>query len=93
MTLKESILKAVENGSKGVQVVTDAVVMLSEQGWSMDRLLSEASAASLPEVLEQMVKDGEIVEVEYVLPGSNRVKSFYLPKGTDVKVNSSVHQQ
>jgi hypothetical protein len=84
MTPKEAILKAVENGSKGVQVVTDVVHMLH-----VDNPASVASVLKnedLVTLLGKMVADGEIVEIEYVLPGTNRVKSFYLPKGTDVQV-------
>lgn len=35
------------------------------------------------DTLEQLLKEGEIVELEYILPQLNyRVKSLYFPKGT-----------
>lgn len=38
-------------------------------------------------LLEEMVEEGLIMEVQYVLPHlPNRIKSFYLPKGTEVHV-------
>lgn len=44
---------------------------------------------SVPEVLESLVKDGSLVEVEYVVPSmSYRVKSMYFPKDTGVQVRN-----
>jgi hypothetical protein len=40
----------------------------------------------LPELLEEMVVEGMILEVEYVLPSLPHMKSFYLPAGT--RINS-----
>lgn len=78
MTPKEAILRAVENGSKAAQVVVDAMSTLREA--------CNRGEAFSPALLEKMVEFGEIVEVEYVLPGTNRAKSFYLPRGTDVRI-------
>lgn len=37
----------------------------------------------LPAILEEMVSEGKLVEVEYLLPNMNyRIKSFLLPAGT-----------
>jgi len=39
----------------------------------------------VPELLSLMVANGELVEVEYVLPDyPHQVKSFYLPKSSRV---------
>lgn len=39
-------------------------------------------------LLDEMVKDGSIIEVEYILPHADvKIKSFYLPKGTRVDIN------
>jgi hypothetical protein len=47
----------------------------------------DESDRSLPDVLEEMVRAGELVEVEYVLPNHpERTKSFLLPKGTEVRL-------
>jgi len=41
------------------------------------------------DVIDDMVKEGKIVEVEYTLPTlSYRIKSFYLPAGTVVGINA-----
>ena len=37
-------------------------------------------------IIEELVQEKEIVEVEYCLPNSQRLKSFYLPKGTEIKL-------
>ena len=42
----------------------------------------------IPDLIEQMVKEGELLEVEFVLPMMDwRCKSFLLPKGTEVKLS------
>lgn len=42
------------------------------------------------QMLETMVKQGAIVEVEYVLPDmKDRVKSVYFPAGTTVRLNAN----
>lgn len=42
-----------------------------------------ASNSDLPAILEEMVSEGKLVEVEYLLPNMNyRIKSFLLPAGT-----------
>jgi hypothetical protein len=43
----------------------------------------------LPSICEELVEEGRLVEVEYVLPEMDwRIKSFYLPAGTVVRVRS-----
>jgi hypothetical protein len=60
------------------------------QGVKAVALVSEPEMAvidNLPQTLEDLVKDGQLVEVEYVLPNMSwRAKSFYLPAGTKVRV-------
>ena len=42
----------------------------------------------IPAIVDQMIKEGEILEVEFVLPlMSWRCKSFLLPKGTEIKLS------
>lgn len=81
MTPREAVLEAAENGKKGVELVTDVVMKLGEEG-----LLEAEASLDLPIILQKMVEEGELVEIEYVLPGTDRIKSFYLPKGTEVRV-------
>lgn len=39
-------------------------------------------------LLDELVRSGEIQEVEYILPNMDyRIKSFYLPKNTQIKLN------
>lgn len=39
------------------------------------------------ELLNELVKENRIIEIEYVLPQMGfRVKSFYLPVGTEIRV-------
>ena len=43
--------------------------------------------SDLPMLLEEMVSEGHIREIEYILPQMDyRTKSFYLPAGTEVTV-------
>lgn len=45
-----------------------------------------------PQVLDELVAEGRVVEVEYVLPTmSYRAKSFFLPAGTKVRVIGEHH--
>lgn len=47
------------------------------------------SGWEVPELVDELVRDGQLVEVEYVLPYMDwRVKSFLLPPGTKVGVNN-----
>jgi hypothetical protein len=77
MTPQEAIRQVVSNGKKAVELVTEVNILLSETGSEFP--------TDLPAIIDQMVKDGELVEIEYVLPDMNyRIKSFYLPKGTEI---------
>lgn len=47
---------------------------------------ADSKARDLPAIIEEMVSEGKLVEVEYLLPNMNyRIKSFLLPAGTVVK--------
>lgn len=49
-------------------------------------ICSALQAWSLHKLAADLVKEGRIIEIEYILPDmTNRIKSFYLPKGTQVK--------
>lgn len=66
------------------------------QGVKAVALVSEPEMAvidDLPQKLEDLVKDGQLVEVEYVLPNMSwRAKSFYLPAGTKVRVINNAEE-
>ncbi len=39
----------------------------------------------LPELTEELVKENQLIEIEYVLPDrTNTIKSFFLPIGTEI---------
>jgi hypothetical protein len=71
------------------QVITDVVTRM--QGCKATELASDESLVPLPindfpGLLEEMIKEGRLVEIEYILPHlSYRIKSFLLPPGTEVR--------
>jgi hypothetical protein len=42
------------------------------------------------DVIFDMVEDGDLVEVEYILPNHHTSKSFVLPKGTRINIINKV---
>ena len=65
-------------GGKGVEIATRCVRKMIENG---------VECPNVPELLSLMVANGELVEVEYVLPDHpHQVKSFYLPKSSRVMI-------
>jgi hypothetical protein len=69
-----------------VQVVTDIQGAKTVELVADERLTAFVSF----ELLEELVAEGRLVEVEYVLPERDwQCKSFYLPKGTDVRVKNA----
>ena len=47
---------------------------------------------TLDSLADDLVEEGRLIEVEYVLPGmlNYKIKSFLLPAGTDVMVNDTL---
>lgn len=76
--------------------VTDAIKELVENGIKATELVAQLASqfkTRLPPstdvlgLLDKMVHDGEIVEVEYILPHLDfRIKSMYFPAGTSVSI-------
>ena len=65
-------------------------VVEEKQGCKATELAADVRIATagrdLPEAIERLVEKGELLEIEYVLPTLNfRIKSFLLPKGTEIK--------
>jgi hypothetical protein len=63
----------------------------TKQGVKATELAAETALAlmdhNVPELFQELVREGQMVEVEYVLPNlERRAKSFYLPKGTKVRL-------
>lgn len=78
LALRTAILSAIAGfqGVKSTELV--AKVVLEIGGNSVD--------AQLAEMLDKLIEDGEIIEIEYILPEMPyRVKSFLLPKGCKLR--------
>jgi len=78
---KKSIVDAIvsNQGCKATQLV----VYLEQSGVD---LLSRIEQ-DIPTLVEELVKEGELIEVEYSVPTLNwRAKSFLLPKGSSVTI-------
>lgn len=45
-----------------------------------------STGESLFSDIDVLVSEGKLIEVEYCLPNTDRLKSFLLPAGTEVKV-------
>lgn len=81
--MREAILKIINSGQgiKGVDLVLKVLTELFPSEFKSGQVLEE---------LTRMVKEGEIIEIEYTLPDMNyRIRSFYLPKGTKLYVNKN----
>lgn len=75
--IQTRILGLISNGIKA----TDLVVQLVTQFISID-------SVEVVKVINDLVKQGEIIEIEYTLPNMDyRIKSFYLPKGTHIEIS------
>ena len=71
--MKQAILREV-NRSGGIKVTELAIVTAG---------LVDADGTDFVNLVEKLVKKGELVEVEYIRPDApDRIKSFLLPKGT-----------
>ena len=50
--------------------------------------LIDIQGTNITDILDELVKNGDIIEVEYTLPQMDyRVKSLYFPKGTIIGVD------
>lgn len=75
--LRAAILELIENGTKATELAAHFGIMLT--------LIPNLDTNEFLAVVEELIKQGEIVEVEYILPHMPyRIKSFLLPKGTKV---------
>lgn len=85
--IKSKILDIVSDkpGIKGVDLTLDVLQLLLEHENNCDDPKSELAVG----LINELVLQGEIVEVEYVLPTMTyRIKSLYFPKGTEVTIPS-----
>jgi hypothetical protein len=67
----------------------------TELGAKFDReMLETLRVIDLSTVLTEMMHDKKIIEVEYELPQMSwRSKSFFLPYGTEIRINDFVDKE
>jgi hypothetical protein len=81
-TLKELIVERVESvqGCKGMELVT----------WIVSNHPGKHDPPSFPDTLNELVREGKLVEVAYSLPTMRyREKGFYLPAGKEVCIKET----
>jgi hypothetical protein len=82
MTEEENIIVTLVTGKtaiKGTELVTKAIGVMCANS-----LVTPET--DVPEMIDDLVARGEIMELEYVIPAMNyRIKSLYFPKGTEIK--------
>jgi len=86
--VKSLIIQIVSDkqGCKGVELVTE----LASQVYMAQK--EPSPEFDIPQILSDMADDGEIIEIEYWTPVMEyRVKSFYLPKGSEVFCEKAHH--
>jgi len=77
--LKNKVLEIVteNNGCKLMELVVDCINL--------------KDAACLSEAVEELVKEGRLIEIEYCVPNmSYRTKSFLLPANTEITIRKGV---
>lgn len=78
--IRASILEHVISGIKINELIVKVFSDTFTQGMTINFRHND-----IVETINQMITNGDIVEVEYVLPHLNyRIKSFLLPKGTEI---------
>lgn len=80
--MKEAILKIIESqpGIKAVELMVKLTVDAK----------GKIEYTEMDHSLKELINDGSIVEVEYILPSMDyRIKSLYFPKGTQVTVKTT----
>jgi hypothetical protein len=81
------------NESEAIKLILDTLV--SKQGCKATELVSVPEIANCGhdpiDLISTLVAEGKITEIEYTLPGMEyRLKSFYLPGGSKIKINQPV---
>ena len=78
MTYKEAILEAVSNGIKNVDLALKVMERINPLRFDEEEFHLD---------LDVLISSGEIIEIEYFLPQMiHRAKSFFLPKGTIIRI-------
>ncbi len=78
MTTRQIVMQLVQEqpGIKATKLVVDVITLLKDD-------FEELESFDPIKIFEIMAIDGDILEIEYVLPGTDRVKSLFFPKGTE----------
>jgi len=85
LKLRELIKQVVTDhqGCKATEVPVLIAHVLDNIDNTTQLTRSQLQWTAVPELVQDLVDKGELVEVEYVLPNMDyRIKSFLLPKGT-----------
>jgi hypothetical protein len=75
--LKDTIVTLTRNGIKAMQLIAEE---------DLAPYLASHQQFDLNDIFEELVTEGRIIEIEYVLPNKDRIKSFFLPVGTEIRV-------
>lgn len=87
--IKDAILKCVSDSApiKGTSLVVEVTITVAKENKDVIQNLSDGEG--IVNTISDLVKSGDLVEVEYVLPSMDyRAKSMYFPKGTEVRIPS-----
>lgn len=88
--VEEIIIRRTANGCKGVDLATHVSSELITKYAHVYNDLKEDHEL-LFKVIEDLIERGEIIEIAYVVPDTDyREKSFYVPKGTDIRINGKI---
>lgn len=71
-----NIIEAKNGGVKGVDLVLSVMQYISPAMFP-DALFWE--------VMRELIKDGDLVELEYSVPPHDKIKSMFFPRGTKIK--------
>lgn len=75
--MKDNIIEVIKDcqGCKATELPVKLVHFIGAWDVELD---------NLPELIEELVSEGKLCEIEYILPGTDRIKSFLLPAGTEI---------
>ena len=79
--VKDAITEVVK-GSSGIKLME-----IIAHGKIVDYYMSEAGEKfDFVNLVDELVHEKKVIEIEYMLPGTDRVKSFLLPHGTEINI-------
>lgn len=80
-TLKEILLEKIQWGIKATEL------------FGLFEIVGRYDFDSINVALEELLSEGKIIELEYVLPQLNhRIKSFYLPAKIEIKIRGEYYE-